>query len=108
MFMPLKFSCERPYTEVREGMSGGILTKEEYENGITMYGSNIIEVEDKGIDRIFLDEVITPFYVFQVCFYWNISKYIVVIDCQHHLVDFRGLYVLRGYNSGHVDIFRCS
>lgn len=58
----------------------GILTAEKYRNLSKLYGPCQIDVPYKGVLRILREDVLTPFYIFQVSFTF-------ILDRQHHPLD---------------------
>ncbi len=65
-FIPVKLRFNRPYVQIHEELSKGIRSRTEYENTYNLFGPCQIEVPYKGVIGIFLDEVLSPFYLFQV------------------------------------------
>ena len=65
-FVPVKLRYTRTYVNIHEELSKGMRTQVEYENAFNLYGQCQIEVPYKGICGIFVDEVLSPFYLFQV------------------------------------------
>ncbi|CAH1173807.1 unnamed protein product [Phaedon cochleariae] len=59
------------------------LKKEEYENRLNVYGKNELDIKIKSYWTLFIEEVITPFYFFQVfsvCL-WLYDEYIAYAIC---------------------------
>lgn len=67
-FEPIKFQCELPFEELREKFSdeNNFYTKQQRHLFRRFYGPCEILVPRKKIRRILLDEVLNPFYIFQV------------------------------------------
>ena len=65
-FLPIKFEFNRPYTYIHEHLSKGMRSHAEYDYNYKMFGPCQIEVPYKGVCGIFADEVLSPFYIFQV------------------------------------------
>ncbi|XP_056634533.1 polyamine-transporting ATPase 13A3-like isoform X1 [Diorhabda sublineata] len=59
------------------------LTNDEYQNSLDLYGFNKIEVEIKSYWTLFIEEILNPFYAFQVCsiILWSIDDYAVYAAC---------------------------
>ncbi len=68
-FLPIRMRYNRPYVEIHEELSKGIRSCTDYKNAFNLFGPCQIEVPYKGVLGIFLDEVLSPFYLFQVCIY---------------------------------------
>jgi magnesium-transporting ATPase (P-type) len=47
------------------------------------YGQNSIEVEVKSYARLFVEEILTPFYIFQIaaCILWMVDQYYYYAFC---------------------------
>ena len=47
------------------------------------YGQNSIEVEVKSYGRLFVEEILTPFYIFQIlaCALWMVDQYYYYAFC---------------------------
>lgn len=76
-FVPVQFDFYRPYSEVHERYSNGVAEGAEYENLVNQYGKCSIVLPDKNIFRLLVEEILNPFFVFQlfsVCF-WFASEY---------------------------------
>ena len=65
-FMPTRLRYSRSYLSIQEELSKGMRSREEYENAYRLHGPCQIEVPYKGVLGIFIDEVVSPFYIFQV------------------------------------------
>ena len=64
--MPIKLAYKKTYAIIRTEMAGGVKSNAEYENLMKLNGLCEIEVPYKGVLGILVEEVITPFYLFQV------------------------------------------
>lgn len=64
--LPIKLNCARPYVAVHNELNKGMRTSTEYNNTYALHGPCQIEVPYKGVMGIFFDEVLSPFYLFQV------------------------------------------
>lgn len=76
-FVPVQFDFYKPYTEVHEHYSNGVADGAEYNNLLNQYGGCSIVLPDKNIFRLLVEEILNPFFVFQlfsVCF-WFASEY---------------------------------
>lgn len=65
-FLPIKLNYDITYVNIHEELSKGMCRQEEYDNAFNLYGPCQIEVPYKGIIGIFVDEFLSPFYLFQV------------------------------------------
>lgn len=50
----------------------GITSMNMYEERVMTYGDNSTDIPMKTNLKIIMDEILSPFYVFQVRFYWRI------------------------------------
>lgn len=71
-------------SEVVKTMSGGISSPELLLELQTKYGTNSTSIPDRGIINVLLDEILSPFYIFQMFsvalwFYEEYTKYAIVI-----------------------------
>ena len=50
---------------------------------LAYFGRNSIEVEVKSYFRLFCEEILSPFYVFQIaaCILWSIDDYVLYAMC---------------------------
>uniref|UniRef100_A0A6P7HDL0 Cation-transporting ATPase n=1 Tax=Diabrotica virgifera virgifera TaxID=50390 RepID=A0A6P7HDL0_DIAVI len=76
VFMPAKTIDE--YLNDTNG-----LTYEEYMSSLDLYGKNKIEVEIKSYSTLFIEEVLNPFYIFQVfsVVLWLCDDYLLYAFC---------------------------
>ena len=86
-FIPVKLRYSRPYVAIHEELSKGIRGSAEYKSAYALHGPCQIEVPYKGICGIFVDEVLSPFYIFQVAsitlwmldtYYWYAGAILVM------------------------------
>jgi len=75
--MPIKLDCKKPYETIRNTMAEGIKSFEEQQNLLNFYGPCLIDVPYKGICGILFEEVLTPFYLFQIAsvILWFLFEY---------------------------------
>ncbi len=66
VLQPIKYAYSKPYSSIHSGMSHGMRDSDELSNAVDLFGPCQIEVPYKGILGIFIDEVLSPFYIFQV------------------------------------------
>ena len=64
--MPIKLNYRLSYVKIHEDLSKGMRSKINYDNAFGLHGPCQIEVPYKGVFGIFLDEFLSPFYLFQV------------------------------------------
>jgi len=50
-------------------MGNGIQSIQSYEERLLTYGKNSTDVKSKGNIEIIIDEILSPFYIFQVKFF---------------------------------------
>lgn len=65
-----------------EAIRGGI-DAEEKENRERIFGKNVIDIEQKSIGALLMDEAFHPFYVFQIAslFLWSVDEYYYYAAC---------------------------
>lgn len=66
MFMPIVFDYSLPFATIHSKYSGGIQNEGDYRMQLIKYGKCNIEVPIKSIPRLLIEEVLNPFYLFQV------------------------------------------
>jgi len=64
--MPIIFDYNLPYSTVHNRYSGGLQNEVDYRMQFIKYGKCNIEVPIKSIPRLLVEEVLNPFYLFQV------------------------------------------
>jgi len=64
-----------PYSTVHSKYSGGVSTEADYKMQLIKYGKCNIEVPIKSVPRLLIEEVLNPFYLFQIfsmaLWYWD-------------------------------------
>ncbi|KRX08170.1 P-type ATPase, cytoplasmic domain N [Pseudocohnilembus persalinus] len=67
IFKPIQFNIFA-YTlnEIHKKFGAGIDSESEYENTLSLYGYNETNIPPKSTFKIFIDEILSPFYMFQV------------------------------------------
>lgn len=67
-FEPIKFECELPFDDLRAKYTdpNNCYTAQQREYYRLLYGNCEIDVPKKSIMRLLIDEVLNPFYIFQV------------------------------------------
>lgn len=68
----------RHYPDIKEG-----ITENNYKCRKTIFGKNLIEIKDKTIGNLLIDEILHPFYVFQIfsIFLWLADDYYYYAFC---------------------------
>eukprot|EP00002_Diphylleia_rotans_P033447 TRINITY_DN7112_c0_g1_i1.p1 TRINITY_DN7112_c0_g1~~TRINITY_DN7112_c0_g1_i1.p1 ORF type:complete len:1215 (-),score=179.41 TRINITY_DN7112_c0_g1_i1:162-3806(-) len=66
VFEKVTFTTNLSYKEIYDSYSRGIKTQKEYDTARQLHGSNIIEIPLKSNIGLLLDEVLHPFFVFQL------------------------------------------
>ncbi|THY34942.1 hypothetical protein D6D01_01751 [Aureobasidium pullulans] len=63
---------------IRAGIDG-----EEQENRERIFGKNMIDIEQKSIGQLLVDEALHPFYIFQIAslFLWSVDEYYYYAAC---------------------------
>ncbi|XP_071146696.1 polyamine-transporting ATPase 13A3-like isoform X3 [Mytilus edulis] len=58
-------------------------TSKEQEQKRLVYGDNVIDVDVKSYGKLFMEEVINPFYIFQICsiILWSCDSYYIYASC---------------------------
>ena len=69
MFVPIEFDYYQSYSQIVNEFSQGVQEGEQHAKDIQKYGSWNIELPDKGILILLFENVLTPFYIFQM-FSW--------------------------------------
>ena len=64
--VPLKFCYTKAYNSIHSTLAKGMKEPVDLENAQALFGPCQIEVPYKGILGIFVNEVLSPFYLFQV------------------------------------------
>ncbi|KAK7501877.1 hypothetical protein BaRGS_00006963 [Batillaria attramentaria] len=66
---------------IHESVNG--LTSEQRKSRLTIYGENAIDIEVKSYWRLFIEEVLTPFYIFQIAsiILWLFDEYYYYAGC---------------------------
>ena len=77
MFVPIEFDHYLPYADILKNYSGGISEGEEHKKAIEQYGNCNIDLPDKGIFVLLFENVLSPFYIFQIfsCIMWYNDDY---------------------------------
>jgi cation-transporting P-type ATPase 13A2 len=59
------------------------LTDSEVEQRVSLFGKNSIDIEEKSNFRLLVDEVLHPFFVFQICsiILWSLDSYYYYAAC---------------------------
>lgn len=84
-FKRLQFNTSVPYTTIHDEFSTGLTEQTRLLRNI-LFGKNLIEIPVKNIVSLLLDEVLHPFYIFQIISvtiwladeYWSYSACIIV------------------------------
>lgn len=75
MFLPIIFNFKMPYQAIHNQYSGGIKQESFYRSQLIKYGKCNIEVPVKSVPRLLIEEVLNPFYIFQIfsmaLWYWD-------------------------------------
>lgn len=66
MFRPIIFDCKQPYNDIHRLYSEGFKNPIDYQFELLKYGKCQIDVPMKSLPRLLIEEVLNPFYVFQV------------------------------------------
>ncbi len=76
--MPIRIDCRKPCASLRSTFGNGIASNSNYEDELKLYGHCQIDVPYKGVLGILIEEVLTPFYLFQVLFRdWMVSDVMI-------------------------------
>lgn len=67
--MPVIFNCNLPYQTIHAKFNAGIISKADYKSKLLKYGKNDIDIPVKSIPTLLIEEIIHPFYVFQVGYF---------------------------------------
>ena len=76
-FLPCIFNWSRTYMSLHEGYACGIHEQYEYERQVAEFGKCSIVLPEKGTFKILAEEILSPFYVFQIIWIivWFIDEY---------------------------------
>ncbi len=67
IFKPIQFLLKnKKNNEIISEMGKGLQSREEYEQRIRTYGKNLTDIPMKSNIKIIVDEILSPFYIFQV------------------------------------------
>ncbi|EGR30929.1 hypothetical protein IMG5_120940 [Ichthyophthirius multifiliis] len=67
VFIPIEFTLNQMINnDIHKQYTKGIKTEQELKQFQQIYGENNTQIPDKSILKIFIDEVLSPFYLFQV------------------------------------------
>lgn len=82
-FIPIVFDVEKSYEEIHQLYAGGISFPEEYEDCVEKFGKCDIQLPPKGVFKILVQEILTPFYLFQFFSLasWFAYDYYVYASC---------------------------
>jgi P-type E1-E2 ATPase len=88
MFVPIIFDYKLPYTQIHSKHCMGILEEHDYKLQLVKFGRCEIKVPVKSIPRILIQEVLNPFYIFQIFSitlwywdeYWSYATCILVVS----------------------------
>ena len=70
-----------PWTKLRSMKAG--LDGDERQNREQVFGKNLIDIQQKSIPKLLVDEVLHPFYVFQIAslILWSLDEYYYYASC---------------------------
>lgn len=82
-FTPIQFNYYQSYSFIHETYSEGISEGEEYSQIEQLYGKWNIVLPDKGIPKLLVEEILNPFYIFQLfsITVWLVDNYIPYALC---------------------------
>ena len=72
-FHPVIFDHFKTYKELHKPFMNGLQSTEEFHALQGIFGRSSIKIERPNCFNLFIDEVLTPFYLFQ---YWSLSVWI--------------------------------
>jgi len=79
MFQPLFFETALTYSSIIEKHSSGINNQEELQEKKELFGKCQLEIPERGFLKLFFDELLHPFYIFQIyscaLWYWDDYRY---------------------------------
>lgn len=79
-FIPIRFSLnEFTNYQIHEIYGRGLKDEYCYKEKRSLYGSNSTEVPEKPLAKILVDEILSPFYLFQIfsCILWYFDDYMI-------------------------------
>ncbi|KAL4505178.1 hypothetical protein ABPG72_016245 [Tetrahymena utriculariae] len=110
-FLPIQFSLNLlTNKEIYQQHGFGILSKQKYEERLEIYGQNNTEIPYKSAINILIDEILSPFYIFQVfsIIIWILEPYYYyasmifstsALSCLFTLIETRNNYKKLRYMS---------
>ena len=83
LFEPIEFEYYRSYSVILDTLCKGIKEGQMHEKAIEQYGVCNIELPDKGVLLLLIENVLTPFYIFQIfsCALWFYNDYQIYASC---------------------------
>lgn len=80
IFKPIQFLIkDKTYEQMHREFGRGIISTEMYQQRVLTYGDNSTDIPMKSNLKILIDEILSPFYVFQVfsVILWFSEKYVI-------------------------------
>jgi len=76
-YRPIYFDVKVPHSEIIQKYSQGMQSADEIANNKEIFGNCEIRVPKKGVGKLFLEEMLHPFYIFQIgsCVLWFSDGY---------------------------------
>jgi len=83
MFTPIEFDYYKSFSQVIECYAKGIQEGQEHKTAIDQYGKCNIELPERGIFKLLIEGVLSPFYIFQMfsCILWYVDDYEIYASC---------------------------
>lgn len=83
MFVPIEFDYYKPYSYLLSNYKNGVEEGAPYDKIVSMYGKCCISLPEKGNFRLLIENVLTPFYLFQIfsITLWYFSEYEIYASC---------------------------
>jgi len=76
-FKPVQFLLKnKKNSEIIAEMGKGLQDREEYEQRLQTYGKNLTDIPMKSDLKIIIDEILSPFYIFQVAYKFSPNQII--------------------------------
>ncbi|KAL4494291.1 hypothetical protein ABPG73_018810 [Tetrahymena malaccensis] len=117
-FLPVQFALSLlTNNEIYQKHGFGIVSEDIFKDLVSIYGQNNTEIPDKSTIKIFIDEVLSPFYIFQVFsiilwilepyyYYASIIFFTSALSCIVTLIETKNNYnKLREMSFFETDVF---
>ena len=83
LFEPIEFGYYKSYASLLDTYQKGVKEGRMHQEAKEQYGVCNIELPDKGVILLLIENVLTPFYIFQIfsCTLWFMNEYEIYASC---------------------------